>query len=217
MSVSPLGVMCHNNIYGRICSAKNDEGYNYAAKIGCNWSDIYSPLSYNTIAFSYNEDSRMLTFTCTDTTESHGLYPFVSKFTPWYGLRDAVSSIKFGEGISAIGDNNFTDFSASSVSFPSTLKYIVSYAFAGCENLSTIDFNDGLEEIYSCAFADVNKNSMFFRVEIPASVTTIGSYSLGYEYDKSSGEYKKDFSVWILSATRAPRLKPTPKVTASPS
>lgn len=54
--------------------------------------------------------------------------------------------------------------------FSTTLKYIDEYAFANCFNLSSVDFNNGLEVISDYAFMSTKLRS----INIPSSINKIG-------------------------------------------
>ncbi len=60
----------------------------------------------------------------------------------------------------------------TSIKLPSTLKSISRYAFYYCPKLTSIELPDGLEEIGTYAFFDCT--ALTGRIDIPASVTTIG-------------------------------------------
>ena len=80
---------------------------------------------------------------------------------PWYALRDAVTAVQIGEGITAIGLNAFRYFSAlTAVSLPESLRVIGSGAFNRCDKLTEITFPAGVTEIgsyafYYCAFTEI--------------------------------------------------------------
>ena len=59
----------------------------------------------------------------------------------------------------------------TSISLPTQLKTIGSFAFAGCTSLKSVKLQDGLRSIGRCAFAGC---SSLATADLPASVTTIG-------------------------------------------
>ena len=70
--------------------------------------------------------------------------------------------------------NGFKDCSdIQTVSLPSTIKSIGSYAFYGCSILSQVTFPDSLEKIGGYAFSETS----ILKITIPASVNFIGAYA----------------------------------------
>ncbi len=69
--------------------------------------------------------------------------------------------------------------SLSEIFVPSSLQYIPDHAFHGCSGVTTLIFAEGVT--YIEATAALNMYSLTTLV-IPASVTEIGEYALGYTY-----------------------------------
>lgn len=89
---------------------------------------------------------------------------------PWYGCFDKLTAIVVGEGITAIGANNFAYCSASSVTLPEGLETIGEKAFQGMEKLESIDFPATLKSIGDFAFAF---NSLK-TIDLPDGIETLG-------------------------------------------
>lgn len=86
-----------------------------------------------------------------------------------------TSDVKIKEGTLLVADRAFEEAAISSVTFPSTLKYIGMSAFSNC-HLSEITLPNSLKSIRNSAFC-------FNRIEtisIPASVTYIDQYAFAY-------------------------------------
>ena len=89
-----------------------------------------------------------------------------------------------GYTVNKIGDTAFMNFShyieasdetilLTSVKIPSTVKEIGGYAFAKNSNLSTVEFESGLEKIGISAFQDCEK---LYHINLPDTVSEIGDY-----------------------------------------
>lgn len=113
---------------------------------------------------------------------------------PWYGCFDKLTAIVVGEGVTAIGANNFAYCSAvtsvtlpaglesigdsafrgmeklETLSFPASLKTVEKFAFAH-NNLKTIDLPDGIETLGDSAF---NPSAAITEITLPGSLTTMG-------------------------------------------
>jgi len=96
-------------------------------------------------------------------------YPYGS---PWNAYE--VNKLIIEEGVTAIGHSAFWEAKISSVTFPSTLKTIKSYAFEGCINLEEINLPSSLKTIENDAFAYCASLEV---VVIPNSVTTLQSFA----------------------------------------
>ncbi len=104
-------------------------------------------------------------------------------------MNGADRTLILPEGLETIGTEAFHGFNATSVTFPSTLKIIDSYAFDGyLQKINNLP--EGLETIGSAAFA----NSQLTDVVIPNSVTNLSAYAFGsseagWNYSRISNLY----------------------------
>ena len=124
------------------------------------------------------------------------LYP-----APWYSHRNKIRSIVVEEGVTSIGNRAFRGLEeAVSVTLPSTLKTIGSYAFVNCSKLKMVSFSDGLETIEESAFEKceslmsvrlpetlktLERKAFYFCsslkvMDVPASVTSFGDLVFAY-------------------------------------
>ncbi len=108
---------------------------------------------------------------------------------------------KVPSGVTSIAANSFMNFTQlKSVSFPSSLRVIEDYAFAGCYGMESVLFSSSMDSIGSYAFAYCNsllsinipsgiktiEPSTFFScdtlmsIDIPASVEKIGTQAFAY-------------------------------------
>ena len=85
----------------------------------------------------------------TDSDDSDS--PFVSKWR-WKEALPESGAITIREGTVGICVNAFCDSKIQAVSLPSSLKYICSNAFNGCNNLKSISIPEGVEAIGDYAF-----------------------------------------------------------------
>ncbi|MBQ3118707.1 MAG: leucine-rich repeat protein [Clostridia bacterium] len=90
---------------------------------------------------------------------------------PWYGIRNEISKIVVGEGITYISDSAFADFRlAKEVVLPNSLRTIGPAAFITCTSLETLTLPYKITEIQDGAF--VNCESMK-AITIPGSIIEI--------------------------------------------
>ena len=86
-------------------------------------------------------------------------------------IPDSINNILVGKiGSNAFKNNNIIQ----SVTLPSSIKVIDTYAFYGCSQLVSVSFSDSLQTVGSYAFHNCDK---LLEVTLPNSVQTIGSYS----------------------------------------
>lgn len=106
---------------------------------------------------------------------SYSLHNGQVTITKYHGPTGAVTMPDSIEGlpVTSIGDGAFSYHGVSSVAIPSAITNIGSYAFAGCTNLNSVSFPDGILSIGDFAFENL------FRVNIPASVVTLGIGAIG--------------------------------------
>ena len=116
-------------------------------------------------------------------------------------LLSRVESIKFNEGLEAIGNRSFeATYYLHEVDFPSTLKIIGEGCFSN-SLVSNVKINNGLESIGKRAFEACR---YLKSVTIPASVTSIGEYAFGYESQGRNGREKYDgFTIYGYRGTAA--------------
>jgi len=90
---------------------------------------------------------------------------------PWYHLRNDISKIVIGEGITSISDSAFADFRLTKeVVLPESLRVIGPAAFITCSGLETLVLPQKITRIEDGAF--VNCSSLA-SITIPGSITEI--------------------------------------------
>lgn len=90
---------------------------------------------------------------------------------PWYHLRNDISKIVIGEGITSIADSAFADFRLTKeVVLPQSLRVIGPAAFITCSGLETLTLPYKITRIEDGAF--VNCQSLA-SITIPGSITEI--------------------------------------------
>lgn len=89
-------------------------------------------------------------------------------------LAEKTGMVELPEGVTKIEREAFMYCEINSVKFPSTLRLISDNAFAGCENLKTIDFGCGLTHVGSSASWYTFSESGLERVNFPKQVKSIG-------------------------------------------
>lgn len=125
------------------------------------------------VKWSYSALTKTLSITGTGDMKSY----VAATAVPWRSFKPDCTTIKVGEGVTAIGVLAFYGFSnVTSVTLPSTLKVIkggsLNYgAFRECTSIESIVLPEGLTEIDDLAFRDCTSLK---SITIPDSVTTLG-------------------------------------------
>ena len=147
------------------------------------------------LSWNYNESSKALVITGAGEIPD---YEFDK--TPWASFKEDITSIKLGEGITAIGNNAFcncvriaevdvpnrvtrigeaafqTCISLESITLPESVKSIGEGAFEECSHLTTVKLNEGLEIINGFAFQECAQLS---EINFPSTLRTIGRWAFG--------------------------------------
>ena len=89
------------------------------------------------------------------------------------------NNFKIPESVTEIGEYAFLNCKHTYFKIPGTVKDIQYQAFAGNTNLSSVDIENGVENIYDNAFLACNSLS---KIHLPTSVNYIGYCSLGFGY-----------------------------------
>ena len=90
---------------------------------------------------------------------------------PWYGIKNEISKIVVGEGITSIADSAFADFRlVKEVKLPNSLRVIGPAAFITCTSLETLVLPYKITKIEDGAF--VNCEALA-SITIPGSITEI--------------------------------------------
>lgn len=100
----------------------------------------------------------------------------------------SLYDVEFGKGLKEIENGAFSGTNIRSLKLPDSLQKIGDSAFSGCSGLSSVTFGSGELKIGKYAFYETG----LYSVEIPANVTDIDEYALGYYYDErisDDGEY----------------------------
>jgi len=91
----------------------------------------------------------------------------ISNPAPWFNWRNNINKVEIGEGITHIGDSAFyfNYVNLLSITIPSSVKEIGTWAFIGCYNVSEF-INTGLEPITvsSATFSGISTGTCTLRV-----------------------------------------------------
>ncbi len=100
-----------------------------------------------------------------------------SDYGPFQGC-SSLNTIEFENGVTTIPKNLFANCSGlTSITIPATVTSIGSYAFDGCENLTTVTFaGNNVTTIGNAAFYGCTSLS---DITLPASLTTLESSAFG--------------------------------------
>ena len=101
---------------------------------------------------------------------------FIQNESPWYSLKNSITSIIIGNSVTNIGNGAFSYCSVSSVSFGNSLTSIGKSAFYGCSSLTSATIPNGVTSIGEYAFSECIGLA---SVTIPNSVTSIGNEAFG--------------------------------------
>ncbi len=137
------------------------------------WADDSGSCGTN-LTWSYNSSTGALTITGTGAmADWEG-----ANDRPWNAYRENITSVSLPEGLTTIGNHAFRNFtSLTSIDIPSTVTIIGEGSFMA-SHITSITLHEGLETIGTDAF-----NLCVYitgKVEIPASVTSIGAEAFAY-------------------------------------
>ncbi len=97
---------------------------------------------------------------------------------PWHAFADRIVSLVIDDGITDIGDECFSEFTAlERVEFPPSVGYIGSYSFRDCPNLKEVFFSEGFEHVGSKAFQN---DGALSKITFPSTLRTIDIKSFQY-------------------------------------
>lgn len=86
----------------------------------------------------------------------------------------ALTTVTISSTAARIEEGAFKSSAITSMTFPSSVKYIYKEAFADCRDLTTVSFGIGLENIEEKAFYDCNKLT---AASLPSALRKIGAYA----------------------------------------
>lgn len=99
---------------------------------GTAWA-VTSGTCGNNLTWTLSVDGT-LTITGTGTMWDYALYS-----APWYGQRDAITSVVIGSGVTTIGDNAFLDCTnLTNMTIPASVTTIGGLAFLSCSSLTDV-------------------------------------------------------------------------------
>ena len=95
----------------------------------------------------------------------------------------SISTFSLPSKLQTIGNSAFAHCGAvTSLNIPGNVSSIGQNAFYNCTSLSSLTLNNGLKSIGSSAF----ENTALTSVDIPETVTFIGTNAFGYHYENST-------------------------------
>ena len=123
------------------------------------------------ITWVFDTQTGTLTLTGTGHTKTYYKDGILSKQAPWAHLREQITTIVVGEGITSLYSAPFCHCTnLTSVSLPSTLVKISDYIFYGCKSLTSIELPASLQSMGSEVFKDCTN---LVSCSIPESMTRI--------------------------------------------
>lgn len=134
---------------------------------------IYSGTYKDNLSWELNTATGTLTISGEGSMKSAG----TKAGYPWYTYRDSINHVVINEGITTVGRLAFDDYrKVRSVSLPSTLDSIMSYAFRG-SNLVSVVLPSNLHFLGDAVF---NSCTYLESINIPLSLTVIPSSTFDY-------------------------------------
>lgn len=127
------------------------------------------------VNYSYDESTNVLTISGTGAIKDYYNSTAAVLRAPWYEYKSKCVSIVIQDGVTKIGNFNFSNMTAlESVTFSSTLTSIGTNAFEGCKALTRVIFPDSLTSIGTNAFKDCTKLA---KVTYGSGMEETGSYA----------------------------------------
>lgn len=141
------------------------------------------------VNYSYDVSTNVLTISGTGAIKNYADSTAAFLRAPWYEYKSKCVSVVIQEGVTKIGNYNFSNMPAlKSVTFPSSsLTAISMNAFEGCKALTQVVFPNSLTSIGLNAFKDCNNLT---KVVYGDGMTETGSYAF-YGAGVSSVEFGK--------------------------
>ena len=94
--------------------------------------------------------------------------------TPWYSIKDKITSVVVKSGITSIGKYSFCECSnINSVTLPDTITSISDYAFSYCNKLTSVKLPSAITTIGYGAFGDCP----FTTITLPSKLKTLGDFA----------------------------------------
>lgn len=92
--------------------------------------------------------------------------------SPWHSLKDSITAVVIGEGVTTLGKYAFHDSAnLETVMIPSTLEFVGERAFQNCTSIVKIELPAGVTEIEDWAFSGCAKLE---SVSLAEGLTTLG-------------------------------------------
>ncbi len=137
------------------------------------------------VKWKFSESTGVLSITGSGTMDNYSS----SSNVPWYEYRSFIQSVTIGNGVKGIGNYAFSGCTGlTSVTIPNSVTGIGSAAFKGCTGLTGVYITD-LAAWCKLSFASSDVNPLYYAkklylngslvtsLDIPGSVTSIGSYA----------------------------------------
>lgn len=102
-----------------------------------------------------------------------------SSKTPWAAYKTSIKGVVFGEGITSIGENAFSDYSnlAKKIVFPETLVKIGDNAFKNCKQLTC-------EIVIPDSVSEIGDNAFYYTkitgIELSDSLKRVGNHAFEF-------------------------------------
>lgn len=99
-------------------------------------------------------------------------YGFAPRHAPWYSYHDQITSVEIKDGLEKLGSGALCDLTAlKEITLPSSIKTLDQCVFMGCEKLTTVHLNEGLNSIGVEVFDYTNVKDLY----LPKTVEFVDS------------------------------------------
>lgn len=112
---------------------------------------------------------------------------------PWYGFDDYIKKVYVYDGVTSVGATAFLGYSSlTEVVLADSVTSVGDAAFASCGKLQTVNLGNGVKTIGKQAFSATSIDV----ITIPKSVTSIGNYAFGLNFNLKMVLYTGTKAQW---------------------
>ena len=185
------------------CTLSKDEVYDtvcdFSADYGDTGYDIYfgngvpniGDMTYtDSVTYDYNIPSGVLNI--------HSAADYTAETQPWKRFSEKLTEVNVDSSVERIGDYAFYDMKSAEFTMAQTYNNVGTYAFYGCEKLTSFTFGEEVESVGSKAFSGIEGFELYGYRNTPAeeraladglSFVSLGcKHSYIYEVFEADGE-----------------------------
>jgi len=103
------------------------------------------------------------------------MYDYKDGETPWYGLKDRITSVVVGENVTTIGSYSFKDCkNITSITMGENVEVVGDCSFENCENISTLTLGNNVKHIGNTSFKNCTNITI---ISMGENIETVGDYA----------------------------------------